>query len=37
MKIFFDEIGIEDNLNKSADQSYKINTYFVILDSFINV
>lgn len=36
-KKFFDEIGIEDDLNKSADQSFKINTYFVILDSFINV
>jgi len=36
-KQFFDEISIDDNLNKSADQSFKVNTYFVILDSFINV
>jgi len=31
------KIGVDDNLNKSADQNFKIHTYFVILDSFVNV
>jgi len=30
-------MGVDNNLNKSADQSFKIKTYFVIVDSFINV
>ncbi|KAL4090727.1 hypothetical protein QTP88_025508 [Uroleucon formosanum] len=36
-KQFFDEMGVDDNLNKSADLNFKIHTYFVILDSFVNV
>lgn len=36
-KKMFDEMGVDDNLNKSTDQSFKIKTYFVILDSIINV
>jgi len=36
-KQLFDEMGVDDNLNKSADLNFKIHTYFVILDSFVNV
>lgn len=36
-KTFFDEIGIDDNSRKSVDHRFKVNTYFVIRDSFIHV
>jgi len=35
--VLFFEIGVNDNLNKSADQNFKIKTYFGFVDSSINV